>query len=228
VERITALPKEDEGKEEKPVTTPATKPDAGAPGGTPPTQEELDRQFAERAKHAQEAERKRLLESFGVANDDELKAIVAAKKEADNKAKTELQKQADKAAAAEARAAKLETENAQKMAEMQKRLLDSEIKQLAVRPVTDKDGKVTRAAFRSEALEAALLMIDRSGIADKDGKYEGIEKALDALAKANGYMLVETTSQQAAPKGTPRTGSPKLKTSGSEQETDDEPMFNSL
>ena len=162
-----------------------------------------------------------------MTSEDDLKAIVQAKKDADEKQKTELQKLADRATAADAKAAKLEAETTQKLTDMQKRLLDSEIKQAAGIPATDKDGKVTRAAFRPEAMEAALVLIDRSLIADKDGKYEGIDKALDALAKANGYMLVATTAQQ-PPKGTPKTGSPALKTSGSSQQADDKPMFNSL
>lgn len=180
----------------------AGKPDANGSGNPGPSQEELNRQFAERAKRAEEAERKRLLESLGVQSEDDLKAIVQAKKQAEEAAKSELQKLADKTTAAEAKAAKLEAEAAEKIAAMQKRLLDSEIKQLAGRAV-EKDGKTLRAAFRVEALDDILLLIDRAEIKDEDGKYTGIDKALEALAKTKPYLLAETQSAQNQPKGTP-------------------------
>jgi hypothetical protein len=206
-----------------------TDKDANAGGNSgKPNQEELDRQFAERAKRAQEAERKRILESMGAKDEDELKAIIEAKKKADEAAKTELQKQADKVKETEDKLTKLEAENSAKLAEMQKRLLDSEIKLLAGKPVTDKDGKVVRAAFRPEAIEAVLLLIDRKQIADKEGKYEGIDKALEALAKSNAYMLEVSSNGDKRQKqnGSPADPTKKPKSSGDEPE--EELMFRSL
>jgi DNA-directed RNA polymerase beta subunit len=209
------------------------KTNANGSGNAGPTQEELNRQFAERAKRAEEAERKRLLEALGVQSEDDLKAIVQAKKEADEKAKTEQQKLADEAAKAKAEAAKLKADSDAQLAAMQKRLLDSEIKLLASKPVVnEKDGKVLRAAFRPEALEALLLVVDRGVITDKEGKYEGIDKALETAAKAHAYMLADTSSQTTTTrKGTPGAGGKPAKPAG-RQEDDEESLtgleFNGL
>lgn len=179
-------------------------PNAGTNGGqSAPTQDELNRQFSERAKRAEESERKRLLELFGVQSEDDLKAIAKARSEETERNKSELQKVSDKLSAAEGRAKKLEEEAASKIAQMQKRVMDSEIKQFAGRVISDKDGKVTRPAFRVEALDDILLLVDRSLIVDKDGVYEGIEKALDALAKSKPYLLTDGQQAQKPAKGTP-------------------------
>lgn len=195
-------------KQDVPPTEPSTEPAAPAQPTTPPAggsnsgipQDELDRKFAERAQRAQEAERKRLLEALGVANEDELKTIVQAKKEADDKAKTELQKLADQATKAEERAKRIEADATRKIEEMQKRLLDGEIKRLAGQPVTDKDGKVLRPAFRQEALDDLLILLDRTAITDSEGTYTGIDKALAEFAKSRPHFLA---GKQPDPKGTP-------------------------
>lgn len=189
-------------------------------GNSGQSQKEIDRQFAERASRAKEAERKRLLESLGVGSEDDLKAIVQAKREADEKSKTELQKLADKATAAEAEKVRLQAEADQKLAEMQKRVLDTEIKLAASQPVKDKEGKVTRAAFRPEAMDAVLALVERGEIAEKEGKYEGVDKALEKLAKAHPYMLAE--AQQADPKGTPGAGKGRFAKSAGSQKSDDD------
>lgn len=182
-------------------------PNAGTTNGgqSVPSQEDLNRQFAERAKRAEESERKRLLELFGVQSEDDLKAIAKARSEETERSKSELQKVSDKLTAAEARAKKLEEDASSQIAQMQKRIMDSEIKQYAGRVISDKDGKVTRSAFRVEALDDILLLVDRSLIVDKDGVYEGIEKALDALAKSKPYLLADGSQQTQKPaKGTPQ------------------------
>jgi len=208
------------------------KTDATAAANAGPTQEELDRQFSERAKRAQEAERKRLLESLGVQSEEDLKTIVKAKQDADEKAKTEQQRLADEATKAKADAAKLKADSDAQIASMQKRLLDSEIKLIASKPVVnEKDGKVIRAAFRPEALEALLLVVDRSGIKDSEGKYEGIDKALETAAKAHGYMLADTSPQNSTNqrKGTPGAGGgSKPKTDSRSDQDDDDLGFQSL
>ena len=193
-------------------------PDAGGNGGKQYTQEELDRMFAERATRAQEAEKKRILETLGVKDEDELKVIIEARKKADEEAKTELEKLADQARTASEKAEKLEAESAVKLAEMQKRLMDSEIKIAASRAIADKDGKVTRAAFRAEALDDILLLADRSLITETDGKYEGVEKALETLAKTKPYLLAEATPQTTS-KGTPKSPvTPKPAGNGKQEE----------
>lgn len=83
-------------------------PDAEGNGGED-RQSKLDQQFAQRARRAEEAERKRLLEAASVKDEEELKAVVKAKKEADDAAKSELQKAADRAVKVEQQLERLKT-----------------------------------------------------------------------------------------------------------------------
>lgn len=188
--------------EQAPATSTNTPTAGGNQSGIP--QEELDRQFAERAKRAAEAERKKIMEALGVKDDAELKAIVEAKRKDDEARKSEIEKLADQAKKAEEKAGRLETESAQKLAAMSARLLDNEIKMTASKPVLDKDGKVLRPAFRAEALDDIPVLLNRSKIEDKDGKFEGVEAALAELAKTKPYLLAESTQNGIAPKGTPQ------------------------
>ena len=204
----------------------AANANANGGGNAGTSQADLDRQFAERAKRAAEAERKRLLEALGVQDEDSLKAIIEAKRKADDEAKTELQKQADKAAAAEAQAAKLKAEADAQVAALRTRLLESEIKIAAAAAVTDKDGKVTRAAFRADALPAVIALIDRGEIAEEEGTYKGIDKALEKLAKAHAYML-EAVAPGNQPKGTPKS-SGKQPPTNDDQETKPSSRFEGL
>jgi colicin import membrane protein len=169
-------------------------------------QEELNKQFADRAARATEAERKRILEELGVKDPEEAKALLKIAREADEKTKSETEKLAAKAKAAEEAKERAETEAKAKLDEANKKLLDSEIKISARTAVTDKAGKVTRAAFRKEAMGDVLLLIDRKEIEEKDGEFKGVEKALEALAKAKPYLLEE--------KQEPRRGTPPERPGG--------------
>jgi hypothetical protein len=203
------MPKQDEVPEKTDPAASAPAPTTPPAGGNPHqtqgansgfSQDELDRRFSERAQRAQEAERKRLLENLGVKDEDELKSIVQAKRDSEERAKSELQKLADQALKAEERAKRIEAEAERKIAEMNKRLLDGEIKRLASQPVKDKDGKILRPAFRQDALDDLLILLDRAGISDDEGKYSGIDKALAEFAKTRPHFL---DGKQAEPKGTP-------------------------
>jgi hypothetical protein len=171
-------------------------PDAGGNGG--PNQAELNRQFSERAERAASAAKKELWAVLGVNSQDEFEAFVKAKKEADDAQKTEMQKLTEAA-----KKAQKALDNAQK------RIMDGEIKLLATQPV-EKDGKVTRAAFRPDALDIVITLIDRNGIQDDDGKLTGIDTALEALAKEKPFLLVGDGKAQApVTKGTPAPAQPK-------------------
>lgn len=195
-------------------------PPAGdpAPGseGTPPngtgtaglSQEEVNRIAGERAKRAEETTRKQLWDALGIKNQDEWNAYLKAKKEQEDANKTELERLAEEAKNEKARADSLEAEKKTEAETLQKRIVDGEIKLLASQPVLDKDGKVTRAAFRPEALMDVALLIDRTEIKDEDGKLTGIDKALDALAKAKPYLLAEQTSTTKGPGTPPGGGNP--------------------
>jgi hypothetical protein len=184
-------------------------PNAGGNGGAP-AREELNKQFAERAKRAEEATRKQLWESLGVTSQEEFDAFVKEKKEAEDKNKSELQRLADRAAQEKARADKLSSERKAEVESLQKRIVDSEIKLLASVPVLDKDGKVVRAAFRADALADVAVLIDRSNIKDENGKIIGIDKALEDLAKSKPWMLAETKQQNNSQHiGTPPLSNPQ-------------------
>lgn len=166
-------------------------------------QEELDKQFADRAKRAAEAERAKLLKELGVTDPEQAKALLKTAREVEEKTKSETEKSEARAKAAEAAKEKAEAESKAKLDEANKKLLDSEIWTNAMTAVTDKDGKITRAAFRKEAKQEVLLLIDRAKIEEKDGEYAGVDKALSELAKAKPYLLTEKPESR---KGTPPEG----------------------
>lgn len=178
-------------------------PDAGASGGKTFTQEEVNRLVGDARKDGRSSGEKSLLESLGLKSADDLKGIVQSAREAEEKNKTELQKAQDAATQA---ASALEEERQAHTATKDtftKRLLDGEIRIAASAAMLDKDGKkVVRPAFRKEALDDVTLLIDRTLITEKDGKFEGLDKALDALAKAKPYLLA---GEAQTPKGTPPT-----------------------
>lgn len=77
---------------------------------------------------------------------------------------------------------------------------------LALSTIKDREGKAVRPAFRNQAMDEVLLLVDRAEITDEDGKFSGIEKALGTLAKAKPYLLAE---EPAPKKGTPVAGAPR-------------------
>jgi hypothetical protein len=159
----------------------------------------LDRQFADRAKRAADSARKELWTALGVNSQDEFDALVKAKKDAEDAQKSEMDKMTEQVTKATDRTAQLQIQ----IETANKRLVDGEIKLLATQPV-EKDGKVTRAAFRPDALDIIIALIDRNGIQADDGKVTGIVEALDALAKEKLFLLVGDGKPAApAPKGTP-------------------------
>ena len=165
-------------------------------------QDELNKQFADRAAQAASAERKKILESLGVKDIDEALALTKAAKDADEKNKTEAEKLVAKAQEADAARIKAEAESKEKLDAANKRLMDSEIKINASAPVMEKD-KVVRPAFRKEALDDVLLLVNRELITEENGTYKGVEKALSELAKAKPYLLQEKVDPR---RGTPRDG----------------------
>lgn len=171
------------------------------PKGKTFTQEELDTMFAQRAAQARTSALSELFKDLGVENTDSLKAVIKAAKNVDDAQKTELQKAQDKADTAEKAFADQKTAHETAIAELEKRILDTEIKIAAGREVKDKDGKVTRPRVRAEALDAAQLVIERKDIAQKDKAYTGIEEALDELYKAKAFMF--EAEPEPPTKGTP-------------------------
>lgn len=160
-------------------------------------QDAQNKQYAERAERAAESARKKLLEELGVTDPEEAKKLLRVAKEAEDAKKSEqekLQAQIDEATKA-AEKAKADAKAVQEAA--LKRVQDSEIKIAASAPVMDKDGKtVLRQEFLPEAIPDVLVHLNREGIVEKDGSFEGIEKALAELAKAKPHWLAKKTEKK--------------------------------
>lgn len=181
-----------------------------------PNQEDLNKKFADRAKRAEEANTKKILESLGVKDLDEAKALTEAARKATEAQKTDLEKAETARLEAETKAQKAEEAAQAKLDAANKRVLDSEIKINAAAPVMDKDGKkVVRPAFRKEALDDVLLLIGREAITEEDGKYSNIDKALSDLAKAKPWLLDESAPVS---KGSPSESGRQLKKQDGTQE----------
>lgn len=181
---------------------------AGDPKGEKPedpkdkskdNQEELNKQFAERAARAEEAARKKLLEDLGVTDPEEAKKLLKVARDAEAATKSETERLQADVQAAQAAKEKAEAEAKKSLAAATKKLMDADIVTAAFSPVMEKD-KVTRPAFRKEAKDDILLLIDRSKITEKDESFEGVEKALSDLAKAKPWLLAEAQQQR---RGTP-------------------------
>lgn len=179
----------------------------GAPAPAEPTaddkakaQEALNQQFAERAQRAADAERKKLLEALGVKDADEAAALLKVARDAENATKSETEKLQAQIKAEQAAREKAEQEAREKTEAASRRLMDSEIKILASAAKIEKD-KILRPAFKREALDDVLLLINRNLIEEKDGAFKGVDKALEDLAKAKPWLLEE---KQQAVRGTPR------------------------
>lgn len=167
-------------------------------------QDALNAQFAERATRAAETARKELLAELGVGNPEEAKKLLKIAKDADDAKKSEQEKLQAQIADVTKQAEQAKAEADKIRQDSLKRVQDSEIKIAASAPMMDKDGKtVTRPAFRPEALADVLVLLNREGITEKDGSFEGIDKALAELAKAKPYLLAEKTEAK------PKNGNPQ-------------------
>lgn len=219
-----------------PVIQPLLDPNAnpGGNGGTDPkgktyTQDELDTMFAQRAAQAKTSALSDLFKTIGVENADSLKSIIAKAKEADDAQKSELQKAQDKANMADKALADQKTAHDTAIAELEKRIQDTEIKITAGAEVKDKDGKVLRPRALADALDVILLSVDRKEIVKKDNAYANIEEALDAMYKAKPFLFeaeqaAHTFKSSPADSKFRKPNKPKSNLEDDEQK----PFFNSL
>lgn len=185
------------------LSMPFFAPDDGAAGGggdPAPTddkkaaedkakQEALDKQFAERADRAAKAEREKLLKELGVTDPEEAKKLLETARKADDEKKTALEKEQAAREKAEKEAADVKAEADKILAQANTKLMNADIKTVANTAVVDKDGKVTRAAFRADAMDDVLLLVNREGIQEKDGTFTGVSEALATLAKTKPWLL---------------------------------------
>lgn len=174
------------------------------------TQEQVDTIVSDRLTRKEKNVTDALLTSLGVKDPAEAKAIIEASKKASDAQKSETERLQKEVADFKTAAEKATKEAQDQVTAMQKRILDSELRIAASQAVMGKekkDGKeqdiVVRSAFKTEALDDVLLLVDRTKITEKDGKYEGIAEALNTLAKAKPYLMAETVAVKLVGKGTP-------------------------
>lgn len=162
-------------------------------------QKELDKQFAERAKRGADSKEKEIFEALGVKSVDDAAALLKIAREMEDKTKTETERlQAQVKTEQEARKT-AEDEAKTRIEAANKKLMDSEIK-INASTALIVSGKIQRPAFKREALDDVLLLIDRSQITETEGVFKGVDKALEALAKAKPWLLEEPQRTQ---RGTP-------------------------
>ena len=182
-------------------------------------QEALDKQFAERAERAAKTEREKLLKELGVADPEEAKKLLETARKADEEKKTALEKEQAAREKAENDAKAVKEEADKVLAQATTKLMNAEIKMAANAAVVDKDGKVTRAAFRADAMDDVLLLLNREGIQEKDGTFTGIDDALATLAKKKPWLLAEDKPERSANGNDTETKHKKPKGSGSDKRT---------
>ncbi len=173
-------------------------PPGNPPPGDPPktfTQEQLDKIIQDRLSRAEETATNKLLEGLGIKSVDDLKKSLADFKKiqdekltAQEKLEKDLKEAQDKALAAES-----EKDKALKA------LLDLKLS-YEVRLAA------AGAGFRPESIEDVVLVLDRTKIKEKDGKFDGIKEALDDLAKLKPFWLADKKTPFGTP---PRNLKPK-------------------
>lgn len=132
--------------------------------------------FAARMDREARSRLQKIAAELGFASVDELKAAAKEAMEAKQAAKSELEK-------AQERIKALEQERDQVMAQAQQAMLAAEVARLSAKlGIVDPD--------------AALALMDRSGIEFKDGKVHGVEEALTDLLKAKPYLKANTAPVQ--------------------------------
>ncbi|WP_075063984.1 hypothetical protein [Ornatilinea apprima] len=162
------------------------------------TQAELDAMFADRAKQARSSTIADILKTLGVEKLDDAKALVEAKRQADEAQKSELEKAQDAIKKAEEKAAQALADAEKFKAEANERLLKAEVVRLA--------GEV---GFRPEAAGDVWLVIDRSKISQEEtGDFKGVKEAVELIAKEKPFWLVDPSGQKKSG-GTPK---PNLQT----------------
>lgn len=126
--------------------------------------------FMARMKREGKAQMEALAKELGFESADAMKAAAKAKKDADEAAKTELEKE-------KARAEKAEQEKKDALSAANTRLVNAEIKVFAV-----------QAGFVDPA--DAVALVDRSGIqVDEQGNVTGAKEAVEKLAKAKPHLV---------------------------------------
>ena len=162
-------------------------PDKNQVTFTPEQQKVLNEMFAERAKQGGAAALTELFSSLSVKDSNELKSLLNEAKKLKDAQKSEAEKQAE-------REAGLKTQNETLIKELDG--IKAQLRETLLK------GAVLAEAMKHNFYDVndAWLHIDRAAITEKDGKFENVEKLVEAIAKAKPHLI---KSQQSGGMGTP-------------------------
>lgn len=163
-------------------------PDKNQVTFTPEQQKVLNEMFAERAKQGGSAALTELFASLSVKDSGELKTLIDDAKKLKDAQKSEAEKQLEREATLKMQAETLTKE----LDGMKSQLRETTLKSAVL-------AEATKHNFHD--VNDAWLHIDRAAITEKDGKFENIEKLVEAIAKAKPHLI---KSQQSSGTGTPR------------------------
>ena len=159
------------------------------------TQAELDAMFADRAKQGASSAVASLLKKLGYEKPEDLEAVVSEGKKSLDEKKTE----ADKAAEALAKLAKERDEA--------KTAADAAIAKATERVMrAEVIAEAVKQNFRPEAVPDVWLLVDRTKITEDGDTFKGIKEAVEAVAKAKPFWLLDPKK--------PAGGSPPSKREG--------------
>lgn len=180
--------KQESSQTPAPVQTP--NPTAGDKAGTPApeakfTQAEVDRIAADRAKHAKSAERAALLKELGVENVEAAKTTLQAAEEARRAQLSETERLKLESAENARKASEAEAARVKAVSERQAALLEAEV--------------VSKASGKFADPKAAVKLADLTGVTFEDGKFSGVDEALEKLAQTSPWALVKEGTAPAHP-----------------------------
>lgn len=164
------------GGDQNPPTDPPTNPPANPPQTF--TQEHVNTVAGKAREEGRTKAQADMLASHGFKDEAEMKKFIEDAKKAKEDQMSEQEKKdlELKAAKEEAEKAKAEKDAALKQA--QERLMQAEVMAAA-----------TAAGFKSEAVKDVWLVIDRTKITEKDGKFEGVKEAIDEVVKVRPFWM---------------------------------------
>lgn len=168
-----------------PETSQDRKEDSGDEEKITITHKELGRIAAKEAKTAKASAEKAILEALGLSTVDEIKAIVEAKRKADESAKSETEKLLE--ALAQKDKELLETK--QKAEQAEKRRLEA-IRDSAIRNALNDahDTDTALLAFQTKNGAAIEALLDENGVVDA----KELEKLVSTFRNGNAYLFKGT------------------------------------
>jgi len=183
---------ENAGDESKPTeTTPTAEAKAGegqAADKSALTQDKVDELIGKTRKEARDAAQAKLLKDLGIESTEAAKAALAELQKLKQAQMTEQERIAAEKQALEQQLAKANEAAAAAKARGEQALIEAEI--------------ISKASGRFANPRAVIRLLDANKVViGEDGKIEGVDEALDALATAEPWTLIQKGAQQNPPLG---------------------------